>query len=132
MRIRIINYREMKNNSIKEHKMTILGEPASKANSRKLVFFGKKPAFIKSDKARKYLETFNAQCEPLSELFEGNVGVEMTIFYASRRPDLDESVVLDAMQDKIYKNDRQVKQKIINWGLDKENPRSEIRVYEID
>ena len=132
MRIRIINYLEMKNNTIKEHKLTILGEPASKANSRKLVYFGKKPAFIKSDKARKYLQSFNEQCEPFSELLEGNLGVEMTIFYASRRPDLDESVVLDAMQDKIYKNDRQVKQKIINWGLDKENPRSEIRVYEID
>ncbi len=132
MRIRIINYLEMKNNTIKEHKLTILGEPASKANSRKLVYFGKKPAFIKSDKARKYLQSFNEQCEPLSELLEGNLGVEMTIFYASRRPDLDESVVLDAMQDKIYKNDRQIKQKIINWGLDKENPRSEIRVYEID
>ena len=117
---------------MKEHTMTILGEPASKANSRKLVFFGKKPAFIKSEKARSYLKNFNEQCEPLSELLEGNLGVEMTIFYASRRPDLDESVVLDAMQDKIYKNDRQVKQKIINWGLDKENPRSEIRVYEID
>ena len=117
---------------MKEHKMTILGEPASKANSRKLVFFGKKPAFIKSDKARTYLKNFNEQCKPLPELLEGNLGVEMTIFYASRRPDLDESVVLDAMQDKIYKNDRQIKKKIINWGLDKENPRSEIRVYEID
>ena len=102
---------------MKEHKMTILGEPASKANSRKLVFFGKKPAFIKSEKARNYLKNFDEQCEAISELFEGNVGVEMTIFYASRRPDLDESVVLDAMQDKIYKNDRQVKQKIINFVL---------------
>lgn len=55
----------------------------------------------------------------------------MTIFYKSRRPDLDESVVLDAMQDHIYKNDRQVKEKHIFWGLDVLNPRSEILVEAI-
>ena len=85
---------------MKEHKMTILGEPASKANSRKLVFFGKKPAFIKSEKARNYLKNFDEQCEAISELFEGNVGVEMTIFYASRRPDLEKNHKLGARQGK--------------------------------
>ena len=121
----------MKNNVNKEHSFTILGEPASKANSRKIVMFGKRPAIIKSEKARKYLKSFEEQCEALPELFEGDVGVDMTIFYASRRPDLDESVILDAMEKKIYKNDRQVKKKIITHGLDKENPRSVIRIFQL-
>lgn len=120
----------MKNNSQKEYSFTIEGEPASKANSRKIVMFGKRPALIKSDKARNYLKMFEAQCEPLEEMFEGDVGVDITIYYASRRPDLDESVILDAMEKKIYKNDRQVKEKNIRWGLDKENPRAEIRVFQ--
>ena len=115
----------------REYSFTILGEPASKSNSRKIVTFGKRPAIIKSEKARKYLKAFDEQCEVLEELFEGDVGVEMTIYYATRRPDLDESVVLDAMQKKIYANDRQVKEKVIRHGLDKENPRSDIRVYEL-
>tara|TARA_R100001163_G_C4952956_1_gene119938 strand:+ start:97 stop:459 length:363 start_codon:yes stop_codon:yes gene_type:complete len=110
---------------------TIYGEPASKANSRKLVTFGKRPAFIKSDKARAYLKDFHSQVPSLDELLEGDLKVTMTIFYASRRPDLDESVVLDAMQDHIYKNDRQVKEKHIFWGLDVLNPRSEILVEAI-
>ena len=117
--------------SVREHSFTIHGEPASKANSRKIVLFGKRPALIKSEKARKYVKQFESQCEVLDDLFEGDVGVEMTIFYCTRRPDLDESVILDCMETYIYKNDRQVKEKIIRHGLDKENPRAEIRVYEL-
>ena len=108
------------------------GEPASKANSRKIVSFGGRPAVIKSDKARKYERTFQSQCPRLDEMMEGDLTVCMRIFYASRRPDLDESLILDLMQGFIYKNDRQVKHKNIFWGLDKENPRSVIRVCPIE
>jgi Holliday junction resolvase RusA-like endonuclease len=55
----------------------------------------------------------------------------MTIFYASRRPDLDESLILDCMQGRIYENDRCVKEKHIFWGLDKEDPRAEIEVIKM-
>ena len=119
----------MKETKTREHAFTIQGEPASKANSRKIVLFGKRPALIKSEKARKYVKQFEAQCEVLDDLFVGDVGVEMTIHYCTRRPDLDESLILDCMEKKIYGNDRQVKEKIIRHGLDKENPRAEIRVY---
>ena len=105
------------------------GEPASKSNSRKLVTIKGRPAFIKSDKARKYVKQFEEQCPQMGDsMFLDDVEVEMTVFYASRRPDLDESVILDCMQGFIYKNDRQVKRKVVTWGLDKENPRSEITV----
>ena len=109
----------------------ILGEPASKANSRKFVLFGKTPRFIKSDKARAYAEQFVKQCHPLPILMQGDLRVTMKIYYASRRPDLDESLILDLMQGRIYENDRQVKERHIYWGLDKENPRSEIIVERI-
>tara|TARA_A100001391_G_scaffold132113_1_gene91277 strand:- start:161 stop:550 length:390 start_codon:yes stop_codon:yes gene_type:complete len=108
----------------------IYGEPASKANSRKLVTIRGRPAFIKSKKARDYVAMFDKQCPVLQELLEGDLSVTMTIFYATRRPDLDESVILDCMQDKVYRNDRQVKEKHIFWGLDRDNPRAEITVTE--
>jgi len=111
---------------------TILGEPASKANSRKAVMFGNRPAFIKSDKARAYVTAFEAQCPKLEVPFEEDVRVEMLIYYATRRPDLDESLILDCMQGPIYRNDRQVKQKMIYWGLDKTNPRTIIRVSAVE
>jgi hypothetical protein len=110
----------------------VSGEPASKSNSRQLVTIKGRPAFIKSKKARDYVTSFEQQAPQLKPLIEDDVVVEMTIYYASRRPDLDESVILDAMQGKIYANDRQVKRKIINWGLDRENPRAEIKVSRKD
>ena len=111
---------------------TILGEPVSKANSRRAVMFGKRPAFIKSDKARGYVDAFARQCPKMDAPFDGDVRVEMLIYYATRRPDLDESLILDCMQGPIYLNDRQVKQKMIYWGLDKANPRTIIRVSAVE
>jgi len=61
-------------------------------------------------------------------MLEGDLVAVIRIFYSSRRPDLDESVILDAMQDIVYANDRQVKAKLIFHELDKENPRCEIIV----
>lgn len=116
----------------KSARFEVIGEPASKANSRKAVVIRGRPSFIKSKKALDYVKTFEAQCPQLETPFEEDVCVEMIIYYASRRPDLDESLILDCMQGKIYANDRQVKQKMIYWGLDKENPRTIIRVTPCD
>ena len=125
----------------------VLGEPASKANSRQLVHINGKPAFIKSKKARDYSDKFTLQCPQLDPVMEGDLIVSITIHYATRRPDLDESVILDCMQsivrrdkktkqvtvlrNNIYGNDRQVKEKHIKWALDRINPRAEIRVETI-
>ena len=89
--------------------IVVIGEPCSKANSRRLVK--------------------SKQCPHLDDLLTEDVAVSMKIFYASRRPDLDESLILDCLQGLVYKNDRQVKEKHIYWGgVDKENPRAEIHV----
>lgn len=106
----------------------VYGEPASKANSRMLVHLNGRPAFIKSSKARGYERDFKMQCKKLDQLLEGDLVVHIKIYYATRRPDLDESVILDCMQGFIYENDRQVKEKHIYHALDKANPRAEIRV----
>lgn len=110
--------------------LIIYGEPASKSNSRRLVSIRGRPAVIKSSKALAYAKMFKQQCVR-KKLLEGDVAVHMTIYYASRRPDLDESLILDLLQDVAYTNDRQVKEKHIYWGLDKINPRCEIKVEKI-
>ena len=58
--------------------------------------------------------------------------VAMKIFYKTRRPDLDESLILDLLEGLVYENDRQVKMKYIEWGLDKERPRTHIVISTID
>ena len=109
--------------------LTIFGEPASKSNSRRVVRFGAMSRLIKSAKALSYSDAFKQQVAKLDyEPFVDDVVVIITIYYASRRPDLDESLILDLLQGVTYLNDRQVKEKHIYWGLDKENPRCEIMV----
>ena len=110
--------------------ITIHGEPCSKANSRRIVRAKNGGSMvIKSKKALDYVKSFDKQCPSLDELIEKDVAVTSTIFYASRRPDLDESLILDCLQGKVYKNDRSVKEKHIYWGgVDKEDPRAEISV----
>lgn len=54
--------------------------------------------------------------------------ITIKIFYASRRPDLDASLIFDLLQERVYLNDRQLKEQHLYWGLDKENPRAEITV----
>ena len=110
--------------------LNILGEPCSKANSRRIVKFGNKIASIKSSKALSYSDAFKRQCHiPASQKFTDDVVVTIRIWYASRRPDLDESLILDLLQDVAYDNDRQVKEKHIYWmGVDKKSPRCEIEV----
>ena len=106
---------------------TILGEPASKANSRR--WTGK--FFIKSEKALNYSKMFKRQCPVLDPLMDGDLRITIKIWYASRRPDLDASLIFDLMQDCIYKNDRSVREQHLYGYIDKDNPRSEITVEKI-
>ena len=115
-------------NSLPSISLFILGEPASKANSRRVVRFGNMSRLIKSQKALNYSEEFRAQCPQLGRLMEGDLRVTMRIYYATRRPDLDESLILDLLQGVAYVNDRQVKVKHIEWGLDPATPRVAITV----
>jgi Holliday junction resolvase RusA-like endonuclease len=132
-------------------KITILGEPASKANQRKLVTFGRgekaRPALIKSDKARDYEKTAIMQIPHGARLMlEGPLRVTIHVHYASERPDLDESVILDVLQAKfapardgprqlvragVYANDRQVREKHVYHHIDRANPRAEIEVEQL-
>jgi len=105
----------------------VLGEPASKANSRR--WTGK--FFIKSEKALNYVKEFAKQCPVLDPLMDGDLRVNIRIHYASRRPDLDASLIFDLMQERIYVNDRQVKEQHLYWALDKLNPRAEITVEKL-
>lgn len=133
-------------------RFTILGEPASKANSRKLVKFGERMVSVKGDKALAYERDALRQIPPRCRVrIAGPVAVAMRIFYATERPDLDESLILDILQDRwspekkdketgavirprvlvqsgVYQNDRQVRDKHIGHGIDRANPRTEIVV----
>lgn len=151
-------------------KFTLLGEPASKSNSRELVTFGGKvvkdgdgkvvrnaegkavraggrPSLIKSEKARNYEREATLQIPNSAKvMLQGDLRITLHVYYASERPDLDESVVLDVLQTKfdgprkngviirrgVYINDRQVREKHVYHAIDKLNPRTEIEVEALE
>mgnify|MGYP003574922169 FL=1 len=149
--------------------LTILGEPKSKANSREIGRIGARNVKVvagadangglvlqkmrvggkiinrKSDSALAYERAALRQIPAHARLgIEGPVRVTLRIFYASERPDLDESVVLDVLQDRrarnpitgkrevvqrgVYRNDRQVREKHVFHRIDRANPRTEIEI----
>lgn len=132
-------------------RFTILGQPCSKANSRQIVTIGNRPKPIKSKEAIAYERGALRQIPPDARVrMEGPVRVTLRLFYASERPDLDESIVLDVLQDRwvkqpkgddgftpkerrlvqpgVYRNDRQVREKHVFHAIDRRNPRAEIVV----
>lgn len=135
---------------------TILGEAASKANSRKIVTLAGRTASVKSDKALGFEAMALRQIPPRARVrFNVPVRVTMRMYYATERPDLDESLVLDVLQDRyvtrftkrpdgtkdksrvllqagVYANDRLVREKHVYHGIDKQNPRVEVEVEPIN
>lgn len=121
----MITSRQQSRNSLdgNVHTLTIMGEPASKSNARQLVFIKGRMIPIKSRKALAYQKSFHQQCPTLKTLYKEDLAIAMRIFYKTRRPDLDESLILDLLENRVYENDRCVKMKYIEHGLSKDNPR---------
>lgn len=111
-------------------RVVIDGEPCSKANSRKITVNPKtgKKEVVKSAKARAYEQYAAYALRPLPELLVGPLVMTAALYYASEQPDLDESLILDVLQRKVYKNDRQVREKHIFHAIDKARPRAEILI----
>lgn len=125
-------------------RFTLFGQAASKANSRKIVNNPKtgRAMVIKSKEARKFMDDARRQIPPACRVrLQGPVAVVLHIHYKTERPDLDESIVLDAMQDVckeghllqagVYVNDRQVRWKLVVHHIDARNPRVEVEVHSI-
>lgn len=126
----------------------IIGQPVSKANSRQIVKIGERMMVIKSKAGLAYERDALRQVPPKArQRLEGPVRVTLRMFYASELPDLDESLLLDCLQDRwerhrpddggakrllvqagVYRNDRQVREKHVYHAIDKRNPRAEVTV----
>lgn len=116
-----------------EFTCTILGNLQSKANSRRMIRPG---LVIKSKVALEYVNSALMQLKaPMRSRkpFEKPVACEFTVYYQSRRSDLDTSLIRDVLQTAgVYLNDRQIVECHEYKHLDKTNPRVEILVYELE
>ena len=112
---------------------TISGEPASANIQRRIVRVRGQPRLIKSAKALAYAKSFAAQAIPLEPLLDGDLAILLDVFYGSRRPDLAAmDLIMDLLQDVAYANDRQIKASQSLWNLDRENPRTRIRIRRME
>jgi len=124
-------------------RFVILGQPHSKANSRRLVKFGERIASVKSKEALRYVKDAQRQIPATArQMLEGPVRMTLRMFYGSERPDMDESIVLDVLQPVysgkgdarvmvvkgVYRNDRQVRERHVYHFIDRANPRVEIEI----
>ena len=112
-------------------KLIIYGEPCSMKNSREIARWGNKTGLRKSDAALVYESDVLKQVRTLPKLLEGRLSATAHCYYASERKDLDIDLLLDCLQGRIYKNDRQVREKHLYHHIDRANPRVEIEIRNI-
>jgi len=120
---------------------TVDGQPPRKSNQRRLVTRGRGPKakamIIKSDAARAYVEHFalSVPGEYRDRAFgslEENLRVDVVVYYTSRRPDLSVELIKDCLENAgVIKNDRYIREEHLYGFVDKENPRTSIRLYRI-
>ena len=122
----------IENNVAHEWTQEITGEPASKSNSRRIVRIHGNTRIIKSKKALEYRDNFLSQVRPPDVPIEGDVELEVVVWYKTRRPDLDISLIMDLLQEgQVIKNDRQIKVIKAYHQLDKIQPRSIIGLRQV-
>ncbi len=118
---------------------TVLGQPPRKSNQRMVVSRGKggPPMVIKSEKARTYVGHFVLSVpgeyrDMVHGSLEEDLRLDIIVWYTSRRPDLSIELIKDCIEAAgVIKNDRYVREEHLYGFVDKENPRTTIRLYRI-
>lgn len=117
-------------------RLKINGQLYSKSNSRQFTYRGGKPLLIKNPRVLAYTEDALWQLKTQlngHKTFENPVRIIITIWYQSRRSDLDISLIQDIFEKAgVYKNDRLVEHIVAYKKFDKLNPRLEAIVEEIE
>lgn len=118
----------------------IEGKLVSKANSRMAVPGRTKAGktftrFIKSQSALDFEQSALYQLKRIvgkKKPLTGELGLEVTVYYESRRPDLDVSLLMDVLEHAgVYENDRQLHEILAYKKYDKLKPRVEFTVYQL-
>jgi len=117
-------------------KLCLYGDLPRKSNSRRLVRNRHTglPMLIKSQKALDYEKMFASQLTGNHKKnLEECISISGVVYYQSRRHDLSIELLLDLLEKYgVIKNDRQVHFINIAKNFDKNNPRVEIIIEEIN
>ena len=116
-------------------KVTIYGDVVSKSNQYKIINIGGHASLKKSDAVKAFEQKFYLQNNLRNANISGFFELYMDAYFSSNRKDLDGAfkLVLDMLQSsKTIKNDRNCVKIVANKFIDKNNPRIEFTINEVD
>lgn len=118
-----------------EHEQTILGQIPSKPNQYKIITINGHASLAKTKALKEYEKSFFLQCGKYrNRNISGYFELYADIYFHSNLPDLDNSfkLLLDCLQScKAIKNDRYCVKIVANKFIDKNNPRIEFTIKEV-
>ena len=118
------------------HEQTILGQAPSKANTYRIITINSHGSLAKTDALKKYEHDFYLQCGSYrNKNIKGFFELYIDVYFQSNLPDLDNSlkVILDCLQTcKAIKNDRNCVKIVANKYVDKNRPRIEFTIKEVN
>lgn len=118
-----------------KHQAIIYGNAPSKANQYKIITLGGHGSLAKTKALKEYEERFYLQCSYRNRNIQGFFELYVDVYFHSNQPDLDNSLkcLLDCLQGcKAIKNDRNCVKIVANKFIDKQNPRIEFTINEVE
>lgn len=118
-----------------KHEVVIYGSVPSKSNSYKIITIAGHASLGKTSAMKEFEKKFYLQCGYRNKMISGFFELYVDVYFQSNQPDLDNSLkgLLDCLQTcKAIKNDRNCVKIVANKFIDKNNPRIEFTLVEVD
>jgi len=118
-----------------KHEQVIYGSVPSKSNCYKIITIGGHSSLAKTSAMKEFEKRFYLQCGYRNRNIQGFFELYADVFFQSNQPDLDNSLkgLLDCLQTcKAIKNDRNCVKIVARKLVDKNNPRIEFTIVEVD
>ena len=131
----MINNGEMDTRGNVYDKQVICSDVPSKSNSYWIICIAGHYSLGKTKALKEYEQTFYLQCSLRNKNIKGFFKITLDVYFSSNRKDLDNSlkVVFDCLQGcKAIQNDRQCVEIHARKLIDKNNPRVEFVIEEVE
>lgn len=118
-----------------KHECIIYGSIPSKSNQYKIITLNGHGSLAKTKAMKEFENKFYLQCGYRNRNIQGFFELYIDVYFQSNQPDLDNCLkgTLDCLQGcKAIKNDRNCVKIVANKFIDKNNPRLEFTLVEVD
>lgn len=117
------------------HESVVYGSVPSKSNCYKIITLNGHGSLAKTKAMKEFENNFYLQCSYRNKNIKGFFELYADVYFQSNQPDLDNSLkgLLDCLQScKAIKNDRNCVKIVANKFIDKQNPRIEFTIKEVE